>query len=80
MGSAVDGIEFCFCLFCRKVVHFLYRRGAYSFALFFSFKIVIRRDMKQLGAESFFIGGDWITHATMPPRRGGAQTNPSAGR
>jgi len=23
MGSAVDGMEFCFLLFCRKVVHFL---------------------------------------------------------
>jgi hypothetical protein len=23
MGSAVEGMEFCFLLFCRKVVHFL---------------------------------------------------------
>jgi hypothetical protein len=35
MRSAVEDMEFCLLLFCRKVVHFLTDEGAHSFALSF---------------------------------------------
>ena len=67
-------MEFCLLLFCRKVVHFL--TGGGLLCPFFSFKIVVRRDMKQLGAEAFSSAATGSPMPTMAPRRGGAQTNP----
>ena len=74
MRSTVEGMEFCLLLFCRRVVHFL--TGGGLLCPFFSFKIVVRRDMKQLGADPFSSTATGSPMPAMAPRHGGAQTNP----
>ena len=62
MRSAVEGMEFCLLLFCRKVVHFLTGGGRAPLP-FLYFQNCDTTGHEAAGRRTVFIGGGWITHA-----------------
>ena len=62
MRSAVEGMEFCLLLFCRKVAHFL-TGGGHARLPFLSFQNRDTTRHEAAGRRTVFIGGGWIIHA-----------------